>query len=134
MARYPSGITGDLPGEDIEDPRARAAQMALEMDTTPIAATAPCMNPECCGPVDFLGNGRPVRYCSTTCRNRASQLRRRALQQLALIERTLAEAKNLPGVPARSSTSAPGSCGGGCSGWRRQTSTTTSSHRPTLPR
>lgn len=99
MARYRSGISGDLPGEDIEDPRARAAQMALEMDAIPIATTAPCMNPECGGPVDFLGNGPLVRYCSSRCRNRASQLRRRALQQLALIERTLAEAKNLPGVP-----------------------------------
>lgn len=99
MARFPSGITGDLPGEDIEDPQARAAQIALEAGLRPIAETAPCMNPECGGPVDYVGTGPAVRFCSRTCRSRVVELRRRVVQQIALIERTLAEAKGRRDVP-----------------------------------
>ncbi|MDN5746683.1 MAG: hypothetical protein L0H31_16425 [Nocardioidaceae bacterium] len=29
MARFPSGITGSLPGADVDDPHVRAAQLAL---------------------------------------------------------------------------------------------------------
>lgn len=32
MARFPSGITGSLPGADVDDPHVRAAQLALTMD------------------------------------------------------------------------------------------------------
>lgn len=99
MARFPSGIPADFPGAGVDDPKARAAQMALEMDVLPIATTAPCMNPECGGPVDYLGNGPPVRYCSKSCRNRVPELRRRATQQLEMIEQTLAETKGRHDVP-----------------------------------
>lgn len=97
MARYPSGLHGDLP--DIEDPRARLARMLLEMDQYPIADTAPCMNPECVEPVDYLGHGYPVYYCSGTCRSRASAMRQRARQQLDLINRTLEDLAGKKDVP-----------------------------------
>lgn len=48
MARYPSGIHGALPGDDIDDPRTRLARMLLAIDEYPIADTAPCMNPSAC--------------------------------------------------------------------------------------
>lgn len=99
MARYPSGLHGDLPGDDIDDLRVRLTQMTLEMEAHPIADTAPCMNPECGGPVDYLGRGDLTLYCSSTCRSRVSTMRRRATQQLNLIERTLDEAKHKPDVP-----------------------------------
>lgn len=99
MARYPSGIHGNLPGVDVDDLRVRLTQMALEMDAFPIADTAPCMNPECVEPVDYLGHGDLALYCSSTCRSRVSTIRRRALQQLDLINRTLDEAKHKPDVP-----------------------------------
>lgn len=99
MARYPSGISGNLPGDDVDDVRVRLTQMTLEMEDHPIGDTAPCMNPECVGPVDYFGRGGPAYYCSSTCRSRVSTLRRRAKQQLALIERTLEEARHKEGIP-----------------------------------
>lgn len=99
MARYPSGIIGPLPGDDVSDPEARLAQMSLEMDHSPVGTSAPCMNPECTSPVDYIGVGPPNLYCSTTCRTRASVLRQRANQQLAIIQRTLRDARGLHGFP-----------------------------------
>lgn len=99
MARYPSGITSPLPGDDVPDVHVRLAQMALAIEEQPIAATAPCANPECVQPVDFLGHGHPARYCSSTCRSRAATMRRLAAQQIDLIERTLEEGKHLHSVP-----------------------------------
>lgn len=98
MARYPSGIT-PLPGRDVDDPRARAAQIAAASDAHTISATAPCMNPECGGPVDYLGHGALALYCSHTCRSRASTLRTMATEQLELIERTLDETKHRADIP-----------------------------------
>jgi len=97
MARYPSGLHGDLP--DIEDPRARLARMLLVIDENPIGETAPCMNPECCRPVDYLGRGDLILFCSSTCRSRVSTIRTRAHQQLDLITRTLADLKGQQDVP-----------------------------------
>ncbi|WP_162786836.1 hypothetical protein [Janibacter anophelis] len=98
MARYPSGIT-PLPGRDVTDPRARARQLVLEDDAHPVSSTAPCVNPECAGPVDFVGKGTMPLYCSNTCRSRASKLRAVATEQLEVIERTLDETKHLAGIP-----------------------------------
>lgn len=98
MARYRSGIT-PLPGRDVDDPRTRAAQIAAASDAHTISATAPCMNPECGGPVDYLGHGALALYCSSTCRARASTLRALAVEQLELIERTLDETKHRADIP-----------------------------------
>lgn len=98
MAHYPSGIT-PLPGADATDVRARLAQMVPAIDEHPIGATTPCANPECAGPVDYLGHGRPPLYCSATCRSRVATLRRVATEQLDLIERTLDDARSMRGVP-----------------------------------
>lgn len=57
------------------------------------------MNPECGDPVDFVGTGALNLYCSTTCRSRASTLRGIPLQQLAAVERTLADAYYMHGIP-----------------------------------
>lgn len=99
MARYPSGIHGTLPGDDIDDPRIRLTQMLLTIDEHPIADTAPCMNPECVQPVDYLGHGGIALYCSHACRSRASAMRLRARQQVDLIERTLEDTWHKKGVP-----------------------------------
>ena len=98
MARFPSGIT-PIPGADVDDVRTRIAQMAIAMDSQPLGMSAPCMNPECASPVDVLGRGPAVLYCSTTCRARAATLRRLAQEQLELIERTLRESHHRHGVP-----------------------------------
>lgn len=98
MARYPSGITPMSSRGDADAP-ARAAQIAIGADAYPISTTAPCMNPECGGPVDYLGTGAPVLYCSHTCRSRASTLRTLATEQLELVERTLDETKHRAGIP-----------------------------------
>lgn len=98
MARYPSGIT-PMAGADVEDLRVRLARMQLEMDEHPISATAPCANPECTRPVDFLGEGPPPLYCSTTCRTRATTLRALIRDQVDLLERTLAESRGRHDVP-----------------------------------
>ncbi|WP_068325051.1 hypothetical protein [Janibacter terrae] len=98
MARYPSGIT-PLLGEHVDDVRVRAARMALEMDAHPVGATAPCMNPECAGPVDYVGTGHLTLYCSTTCRNRTSYLRTLITDELELLEETLDETKHKQGIP-----------------------------------
>lgn len=97
MARFPSGIT-PLPGADVDDVLIRVAQMMPAMDSQPLGASAPCMNPECASPVDFLGRGPVVLYCSTTCRARAATLRRLAQDQLDLIERTLTQAQHRHGI------------------------------------
>lgn len=99
MAHHPSGIHGPLPGDNVTDPRARLAQLLPAIDDHPIGTTAPCANPECSGPVDYLGHGRPPLYCSSSCRARAAGMRRDATQQLQLIERTLTEAHGMHGVP-----------------------------------
>lgn len=57
------------------------------------------MNPECAGPVDYLGVGSGPLYCSNTCRSRASTLRGLAQDQLALIERSMSEARNKNSIP-----------------------------------
>lgn len=98
MARFPSGITDLLPEPELEDLRIRATQLALAMDENPIGETAPCANPECSGPVDFLGSGPLPLYCSRTCRARAAKLRKNVTVQLELIERTLAETKGLHAI------------------------------------
>lgn len=98
MARFPSGIT-PIPGADVDDVHTRVAQMTLAMDSQPLGASAPCMNPECASPVDFLGRGHVVLYCSNTCRSRAATLRRLAQDQLDLIERTLTQAHHQHGIP-----------------------------------
>lgn len=99
MARYPSGIASTLPGDEVNDPRVRLTRMLLAMDEHPIADTAPCMNPECVRPVDYLGRGDLRLYCSSTCRARVSAMRRRARQQIDLITRTLEDTKHKKGVP-----------------------------------
>lgn len=99
MARYPSGIAGPLPGDDIDDVRVRLAQMTLEMERHPIGESAPCANPECTQPVDYLGSGPLPLHCSSRCRSRVAFLRQKIAQQLALIERTLDETKHLQNVP-----------------------------------
>lgn len=98
MPRFPSGIT-PLPGANVDDVRTRAVRLALAMDEQPLGASAPCMNPECDDPVDFIGTGALNLYCSTTCRSRASTLRGIALQQLATVEHTLADAHYMHGIP-----------------------------------
>lgn len=98
MARFPSGII-PLPGDDVDDVRARLAQMLPEMDSHPIATSAPCMNPECTSAVDYLGTGPLTLYCSALCRNRASDLRRMIRDQLLLIETTLDQAHYRHDIP-----------------------------------
>ncbi|WP_435199609.1 hypothetical protein [Janibacter sp. GS2] len=99
MARYPSGVHGPLPGDHVDDVRVRLAQMTLAMEEHPVGNSAPCANPECTRPVDYLGVGHLTLHCSGTCRSRVSTLRQHATQQLHLLERTLEESKHLPGVP-----------------------------------
>lgn len=98
MARYLTGIT-PLPGDDVPDPHARLARMLLAINEHPIATTAPCRNPECGGPVDYLGHGKPPLYCSSACRARTSTLRHIATDQLDLITRTLEETTGRHGIP-----------------------------------
>lgn len=99
MARYPSGIHGELPGDDVDDPKVRLTRMLLVIDENPIGDTAPCMNPECVQPVDYLGRGDIALFCSSTCRSRTSAIRQRARQQLDLITRTLEDLKRKKDVP-----------------------------------
>ena len=87
-ARYPSGLGGRLP-DDQGDVRAWLAQVCVFLDTEPLGSTAPCLNPECCGPVDRLprATGPALQYCSSYCKNRARDLRRSAEQQLDVLTR-----------------------------------------------
>lgn len=99
--RYPSGIASTLPDQPGGDPKVWAAQVVLAASATPLGQSAPCMNPECGGPVDYIPThpGTPPRYCSSSCRNRASALRVRARQQLDVIDRLLAATKGKHDVP-----------------------------------
>lgn len=86
--RYPSGVSGTLP-DGFQDPRAWLAQANIAMDEAPIGATAPCGNPECCAPVDYIGRGPMLMYCSKRCASRAAELRARIEQQLDVLGRLL---------------------------------------------
>lgn len=99
--RYPSGISSTLPDADGDDTPVWLARVRLEMGMTPIGESAPCMNPECAGPVDFIrgSQGEARLYCSRRCSNRASQLRLRARQQLDVIDRLLEATKGKQGIP-----------------------------------
>lgn len=99
MARYPSGIHGPLPGEDVDDVHARITQITFAIDDHPIGDTASCANPECTQPIHYAGHGRPAFYCSPSCRARAAGMRRDATHQLELIERTLTQAHGMHGIP-----------------------------------
>lgn len=98
MARYPSGIASALP-EPSGDTAVRLAHVLVAIDEQPLGTSAPCVNPECGGPVDYLGTGVAPLYCSTSCRARASALRGRAEQQLTVIEQLLDETRYRHGVP-----------------------------------
>lgn len=99
MARYLSGISSELP-EPTGDTAAWLARVLVAIDEQPLGTSAPCANPECAGPVDYLGAGGPSPlFCSSSCRARASALRRRAEQQLEIIERLLGETRSKHGVP-----------------------------------
>lgn len=89
MARYPTGLTRPLP-EPGENAPTWAKRLALDLDDQPLGHTAPCLNPECTGPVDFIPNRGPgPLYCSHACRSRTSDLRQRATQQLEVITTAL---------------------------------------------
>lgn len=62
MARYPSGLGVDFPPQT-DDVRTWLARVSVAMDAQPIGTSAPCMNPECAGPVDYIGNGPSPLYC-----------------------------------------------------------------------
>lgn len=99
MARYPSGISSELP-EQAGDTATWLARVLVAIDEQPLGTSALCANPECGGPVDYLGAGGPSPlYCSGSCRARASALRRRAKQQLEVIEKLLDETRSKHGVP-----------------------------------
>lgn len=99
MSRYPSGISAELP-EPMGDSGAWLARVLVAIDEQPLGVSAPCANPECVGPVDYLGGVGPASlYCSSTCRSRASALRHRAAQQLEVIERLLQQTRLRKGVP-----------------------------------
>lgn len=98
MARYPSGISSALPNP-IGDTEVWLAHVLVAIDEQPLGTSAPCANPECSGPVDYLGTGAAPLYCSTSCRARASALRGRAEQQLMTIEQLLDETRYRHGVP-----------------------------------
>lgn len=92
--RYPSGLGGRLPARG-DDLNVWSARVALALPDQPLGSTAPCMNPECAGPVDRLTSTRGplVLYCSRYCRNRAGALRRSAEQQLAVVDDLLSTKK-----------------------------------------
>lgn len=89
MATYPSGLTSPLP-QGGDDTAAWGRHLALAIDDQPLGQCAPCLNPECAGPVDYVpGPGPALLYCSTYCRNRTSTLRDRLTQQLHVIDTAL---------------------------------------------
>lgn len=98
MARYPSGISSELP-EPTEDIAAWLACVLVAIDEQPLKTSAPCANPECVEPVDYLGTGAAPLYCSASCRARSSALRRRTEQQLTVIEQLLDKTHYRHGVP-----------------------------------
>lgn len=99
MPRYPSGLGADLP-ESTDDARVWLAQVVLAMVEQPLGASAPCMNPECAEPVDYLGGGGPAPlYCSKGCRSRASTLRHTARRQLDVVNGLLDATRYMRGVP-----------------------------------
>lgn len=101
--RYPSGLGGSPLPRRQADPKVWAAQTALVIDQMPIGTSAPCMNPECAGPVDRLPGtqGPPTLYCSKHCSSRASALRASATDQLAIIEEILDQTKGQHGIPRK---------------------------------
>lgn len=89
MTTYPSGLTSPLP-ERGQDAAAWGRHLALAIDDQPLGQCAPCLNPECVGPVDYVpGRGPALLYCSTYCRNRTFALRQRLTQQLHIIDTAL---------------------------------------------
>lgn len=98
MARFPTGLTGPLPEPGDDDHATWARQLALAIDDQPLGHSAPCLNPECAGPVDYVPNRGPgLLYCSHACRSRTSDLRQRLTQQLQVIDTAL----NLPPAKTR---------------------------------
>lgn len=88
-ARYPSGLTRELPEPD--NGTAWPHLLDLAIDDQPLGTVAACLNPECGQPVHFEHDvrGPAGLYCSHHCRSRTSYLRTRATQQLAVIETAL---------------------------------------------
>lgn len=101
--RYPSGLGGHSLPPRQADAKVWAAQTALMIDQLPIGTTAPCLNPECCGPVDRLPTtqGPLTLYCSKHCSSRASALRASAADQLAIVEEILERTKGQHGIPRK---------------------------------
>lgn len=100
--RFPSGLIRPLPSLDEAegDIGAWLARVVLAMDQQPVGTTAPCVNPECNGPVDRVpGVKFTTLYCSSTCRNRTSALRRSCQQQLEVIDALLEVTKFKQRVP-----------------------------------
>ena len=98
--RYASGLTGPLPEPD--DTASWPALLDLAIDDQPLGTEAACLNPECATPVTFdhETRGSATLYCSHYCRSRTSELRKRATQQLAVIEAALGEqGRGMRGVP-----------------------------------
>lgn len=98
--RYPTGLTGTLPEPD--DTTSWPALLDLAIDDQPLGTEAACLNPECDTTVTFNheNRGRAALYCSHYCRSRTSELRKRATQQLAVIDAALGEqGRSLRGVP-----------------------------------
>lgn len=90
MARFPTGLTRPLPEPGADDHDTWARLLALALDDQPLGHSAPCLNPECTGPVDFIPNRGPgPLYCSHACRSRTADLRQRVTQQLHVIETAL---------------------------------------------
>lgn len=56
MTTYPSGVSGPLP-LPISDAAAWGTQLDLAMADQPLGQSAPCLNPECSGPVDYVPSG-----------------------------------------------------------------------------
>ncbi|WEV76765.1 hypothetical protein O9K63_09110 [Janibacter cremeus] len=101
MATYPSGLTRTFPEpDDFPTAAAWGVQLELALEEQPLGPSAACMNPECANPVDYAPSGTTLIYCSSYCRNRASDIRRRITHQLRVIDAALgpdhARARGLP--------------------------------------
>lgn len=96
--RYPSGLGGTLPTRQGRDVHTWLAATLLSDEERPVGECAPCMNPECTGPVDHVPGVRPRLYCTPSCRSRAARLRSDALQQLDVLEELLAATKATPSI------------------------------------
>lgn len=101
MATYPSGLTRTFPEpDDFPTAAAWGVQLELALEEQPLGPSAACMNPECANPVDYAPCGTTLIYCSSYCRNRASDIRRRITQQTPRHRRR-------PGTRPRTSTRTP---------------------------